>query len=70
MTVVVVNRGGDDGQIEVKITLRDCTGDVVARDAKTTDLRGRETVTIAVGVQVPDGEDGLRVDAEAIYPPD
>lgn len=70
VTVVVVNRGGGDGQIEVRITLRDATGSVVARDEKTTVLKERETITVVLEVQVPADSGELKVDAEATYPPD
>lgn len=70
VTVVIANRGGGDGQIEVKITLRDPSGRVVAREEKTADLGDRETITIIVEVQVPDDVADLKVDAEATYPPD
>ncbi len=70
VTVVVANRSGGDGHIEVKITLRDATGGVVAREEKSVELKGSETVTIVLEVRVPVGADGLSVDAEAIYPPD
>lgn len=70
VTVVVSNRGGGDGQIELKITLRDSTGAVVARQETTRDLGGNETITVVVEVQVPDDASGLRVDVEAVYPPD
>lgn len=70
VTVVVVNRGGGDGQIEVRITLRDATGGVVSRDEKTTVLKERETITVVLEVQVPEDAEGLKVDAEVTYPPD
>lgn len=70
VTVVVSNRGGGDGQIELKITLRDSTGAVVAREETTRDLKGNETITVVVEVQVPDDASELRVEVEAVYPPD
>jgi hypothetical protein len=69
VTVVIANTGSGDGQVEVKITLR--SGDaVVGRAEKTTELRSRETVTLVVEVDVPEGAADLAVDAEARYPPD
>lgn len=70
VTVVVLNRGAGDGQIELKITLRDGKGSVVARDGRPLELRGRETVTVVMELQVPDDAQGLRVEVEAVYPPD
>ena len=70
VTVVVANRGGGDGQVELKVTLRDGKGSVVARDGRPLELRGRETVTVVLELQVPDDAQGLRVEAEAVYPPD
>lgn len=70
VTVVVANRGSGDGQIEVRITLRDARGSVLARDEKTTVLKDKETVTVVLLVNVPDGAGELTVDAEVSYPPD
>lgn len=70
VTVVVANRGGADGQVELKVTLRDGKGSVVGRDERPLELRGRETVTVVLELQVPDAAQGLRVEAEAVYPPD
>lgn len=68
-TVVVANEGSGDGQIEVKVTLRQ--GDrVVGRAEKTTELRSRETVTVVVEVEVPDDAGDLTIEAEVVYPPD
>lgn len=70
VTVVVENRGGGDGQVEVKLTLRDRTGRTVAREERTVELKGREVVTLVVELEVPEGAEGLGVEAEAVYPPD
>jgi hypothetical protein len=69
VTVVIVNSGSGDGQVELKITLR--RGDaVVGRAEKTTELRSKETVTLVVEVDVPEDAADLAVDAEVQYPPD
>lgn len=70
VTVIVANRGGGDGQIELKVTLRDGSGAVVAREERSLELQGKETVTVVMELRVPDGVQGLRVEAEAVYPPD
>ena len=69
VTVVITNDGGGDGQVEVKVTLRDGER-VVARDDKTTELKGRETLTLVMEISVPDDAGSLSVEAEAVYPPD
>ena len=69
VTVVIVNTESGDGQIEVKITLRD--GDrVVGRAEQATELKAKETVTLVIEVNVPADVKALRVEAEAVYPPD
>ncbi len=70
VTVVVLNRGGGDGQVELKVTLRAAGGKIVAREEKTVELGERETITIVLEVAVPDDTGPLTVDVEAIYPPD
>jgi len=70
VTVVIVNKGSGDGQVELKVTLRDAGGNVVARDEKTTELKERETVTVVLDVDVPADAKDLKVDAEVTYPPD
>lgn len=70
VTIVVANRGGGDGQVELKVTLRDGKGSVVAREERSLELQGRETVTVVMELKVPEEAQGLRVDAEAVYPPD
>lgn len=70
VTVVVANRGGGDGQVDVKLTLRDGAGQIVAREDRTVELKGRDVLTLVVELQVPEGAEGLRVEAEAVYPPD
>ena len=70
VTVVVANRSGGEGQVELKVTLRDGTGSVVAREERSLELQGNETVTLVMELRVPDGAQGLRVHAEAVYPPD
>jgi hypothetical protein len=69
VTVVIVNEGSGDGQVEVKVTLRD--GDrVVGRGRQMMDLKSRETVTVVLEVDVPDDARALNVEAEVTYPPD
>lgn len=69
VTVIIENEGSGDGQVEVKVTLRD--GDrVVGRAEQTTELESRESVTLVLEVEVPDGARALKVDAEVVYPPD
>ena len=69
VTVVIANTGSGDGQVELKITLR--RGDaVVGRAEKTTELRSKETITLVVEIEVPEGAADLVVDAEVHYPPD
>lgn len=70
VTVVVANRGSGDGQIELKVTLRDGQGSVVARDERSLELRDRETVTVVLELQVPEDAQGLRIETEVVYPPD
>jgi hypothetical protein len=68
-TVVITNDGSGDGQVVVKVTLRD--GDrVVGRADKTTELKSRETLTLVLEVDVPDDAGTLTVEAEVVYPPD
>lgn len=69
VTVVVAN-GGGSGQIELKVTLRDSSGTVVAREERTLDLEDRESATAVMELDVPDGVGGLQVHAVAVYPPD
>jgi hypothetical protein len=67
-TVVIVNDGGGDGQVEVKVTLRD--GDrVVGRADQTAELKSRETITVVLEIDVPDDARALEVEAEVVYPP-
>ena len=69
VTVTVANNGAGDGQVEIKVTLRQ--GDeVVGREDKLTELKGRETVRVVVEVDVPDDAHDLDVEAEVRYPPD
>lgn len=70
VTVVVANRGGGDGQVEVKLTLRDRAGRIVAREDRTAELKSNEVLTLVVELEVPQGAEDLRVEAEAVYPPD
>ena len=70
VTVVVENRGDGDGQVRLKVTLRDADGQVVAREDKTLDLDPHTTVTVVLEVQVPEDASDLRVTAEVAYPPD
>jgi hypothetical protein len=68
-TVVIVNDGGGDGQVEVKVTLR--AGErVVGRGDQTAELRARETITVVLEIEVPDDARALSIEAEAVYPPD
>lgn len=68
-TVVIVNDGSGDGQVEVKVTLRE--GDrVVGRADRTTELKARESLTVVLEVDVPDDARTLTVEAEVVYPPD
>jgi hypothetical protein len=69
VTLTIANDGGGDGQVEVKVTLRQ--GDeVIARDEKLSELKGRETIKLVLEVDVPDDAHDLSVDAEIHYPPD
>ena len=69
MTIVIVNTGGGDGQVEVKITVRE--GDrVVGRAKQATELKSNETVTLVLDLSVPGDAKELRVEAEVVYPPD
>jgi hypothetical protein len=69
VTVVIVNEGSGDGQVEVKVTLRE--GDrVVGRGQQTTELKSKETATVVLEVDVPDGANAPKVEAEVAYPPD
>jgi hypothetical protein len=69
VTIVIANTDSGDGQIEVKITLRE--GDrVVGRSATTAELKPRETITLVVEVPVPSDARNLTVDADVVYPPD
>ncbi len=68
-TVVIVNDGSGDGQVEVKVTLRDGER-IVGRADKTTELEPRETLTVVLEVDVPDDARALTVDAQVVYPPD
>jgi hypothetical protein len=69
VTVLIVNTGGGDGQVELKITLRQ-GGDVVGRADEKAELKPRETITIVLEVSVPADATNLTVDAEVVYPPD
>lgn len=69
VTIVIANTDSGDGQIEVKVTLRD--GDrVVGRSETAAELKARETITLVVEVPVPSDVRNLTVDAEVVYPPD
>ena len=69
VTVLIVNTGSGDGQVELKVTLHQ--GDaVVGRANEKTELRARETITVVLEVQVPADARNLTVDAEVVYPPD
>ncbi len=69
VTIVIANGGSGDGQVEVKVTLKE--GDeVVGRAERTTELRSRETIRLVIEVEVPEGATDLAVDAEVHYPPD
>lgn len=69
VTIVVANTNSGDGQIEVKITVRQ--GDrVVGRSETTAELRARETITLVLDLAVPADAANLTVDAEVVYPPD
>ncbi|HET8568031.1 MAG TPA: hypothetical protein VFM93_03470 [Candidatus Limnocylindria bacterium] len=69
-TVVVRNRGAGEGQIALKVTLRDASGKVVAREARTVELGERETIEVTVELTAPKDAGALKVEAEAVYPPD
>ena len=43
---------------------------LAAEDVTKVFREGRETVTVVMELQVPEDAQGLRVDAEAVYPPD
>jgi uncharacterized protein (TIGR02588 family) len=69
VTVVIANTGSGDGQVEVKVTLKQ--GDeVVGRAEQTTELKSRETIELVIEVDVPEDARDLTVDAEVHYPPD
>ncbi|HUQ42347.1 MAG TPA: hypothetical protein VM052_07585 [Candidatus Limnocylindrales bacterium] len=69
VTVVIVNTGGGDGQVQVKITLKQ--GDeVVGRAEQTTELKTRERITLVIEVDVPEDAKDLEVESEVHYPPD
>ena len=44
--------------------------EVVAREEKLSELKGRETITLVLEVDVPDDASDLAVEAEVHYPPD
>jgi hypothetical protein len=68
-TVIIVNEGSGDGQVEVKVTVRE--GDrVVGRADRTTELQARETLTVVIEIDVPADARSLTVEAEVVYPPD
>jgi len=69
VTVVIANTGSGDGQVELKITLRQGE-DVVGRADEKTQLKARETITLVLEVSVPPDATKLTVDAEVVYPPD
>lgn len=69
VTIVVVNTGGGDGQVEVRITLKE--GDeVVGRAEQTAELKAHETIKLVIEVDVPEDATDLKVEAEVRYPPD
>jgi hypothetical protein len=69
VTVTIANDGAGDGQVEVQVTVRQ--GDeVIARDEKLSELKGRETIRLVLEVDVPDDASDLAVEAEVHYPPD
>jgi hypothetical protein len=69
VTVVLINSGSGDGQVELKITLRQ--GDqVVGRAQQAVELKSKETITIVTRISVPSGARDLTVQAEVAYPPD
>ena len=68
VNVDVRNEAGE-GQIEIKLTLRDKDGKVVARKEETVTMKAHERLRIAIDVPVGDAR-GLVVEAEAVYPPD
>jgi hypothetical protein len=68
VTVTVRNESGE-GQIEVKVTLRDGSGDVVGRKEQTVSVREKERIRVVLDVPVGDAT-GLTVEAEVAYPPD
>jgi hypothetical protein len=69
VTVTIANEGSGDGQIELKVTLRE--GDqVVGREETTSELKAYETIELVLEVNVPDDAQGLQVEAEVHYPPD
>ena len=69
VTVTIANKGGGDGEIVVWVTLRQ-GHDVVAREEKLSELKGRETITLVLEVDVPHDAHDLDVEAEVRYPPD
>ncbi len=68
-TVVIANDGSGDGQVVVKVTLRDGER-VVGRADTTAELKSKETLTLVVEVEVPEDARELTVEAEVVYPPD
>ena len=69
VTVVIANTNSGDGQVEVKVTLKQGE-DVVGRAEETAEIKERETITLVIEVDVPDDAHDLKVEAEAVYPPD
>jgi len=69
VTVVIVNRNSGDGQVAVRVTLKQGEK-VVGRGEQTVELKANETITFVIEVEVPEDATDVDVDAEAVYPPD
>lgn len=67
VTAVVANQSRGEGQIDVRIQLRDRKSGKVVEESRDLDLRGKERVELAADVEAPAGDWEARVEAE--YPP-
>lgn len=68
MRVTVENRSRGSGQIAITVRLRDPdTGAVLAQDEATPELRGHQTITVAIELR-PAGDGPFREEVDAEYP--
>jgi hypothetical protein len=69
MIVTVANNGRGDGEIEVTARLRSPdSGQIVAEESKTAQIKGHETIDVAVELH-PSTEGPFQETVEVTYPP-